>query len=68
MPAAAASPDTTITIAAPKANGMTSPTTQPADNSSTCTRGLILGVSGVVALIAALGFAAWRRGRDVTDD
>ena len=68
VPAAAASPDTTITIAAPKANGMTSPTTQPADNSSTGTRGLILGGSGVVALIAALGFAAWRRGRDVTDD
>jgi hypothetical protein len=69
VPAAAASPDTTITIAAPKASGMASnPTTKPASNSSTGTRGLILGGAGVVALIAALGFAAWRRGRDATDD
>jgi hypothetical protein len=68
VPAAAASPDTTITIAAPKSNGMASATTKPADNSPTGSRGLILGGAGIVALIAALGFAAWRRGRDATDD
>jgi len=68
VPAAAASPDTMITIAAPKASGMASTTTKPADAGSTDSRGLILGGVGIVALIAALGFAAWRRGRDATDD
>jgi len=65
--AAAASADTKITIALPQANAMR-PATQSPDESSSSSRGLILGGVGVVALVAALGFAAWRRGRDATDD
>jgi len=68
VPAAAASPDTAVTIAAPKASGAADPTTQPAANDSNSSRGLVLGGVGAVALIAALGFAAWRRGRDAIDD
>jgi hypothetical protein len=60
--AAAARADTPITIAAPKAI----PAGQSAAKSST-SPGLVLGGAVVVALIAALGFAAWRRGRDATD-
>lgn len=62
--AAAASPDTAITIAAPKSAAVS----QSADKSQNDSRGLILGGGGVVALVAVLGFAAWRRGRDATDD
>jgi hypothetical protein len=65
--AAAASADTKITIALPRANAV-SPATQPADKSSDGSRALVLGGVGVVALVAALGFAAWRRGNDATDD
>jgi len=64
--AAAAGADTKITIATPKADAM-SPATQPAE-SSNGSRGLVLSGVGVVALVSALGFAAWRRGRDATDD
>ena len=66
--AAAASPDTAVTIAAPKADGAAGPATQPAANDSNSSRGLVLGGVGAVALVAALGFSAWRRGRDATGD
>jgi hypothetical protein len=65
--AAAASADTKITITAPKATAV-SPASHAADKSSNGSRGMVLGGVGVVALVAALGFAAWRRGRDATDD
>jgi hypothetical protein len=66
--AAAASADTAITIAAPKAKAAAIPATKSAVASSTGSPGLVLGGAGVVLLIALLGFAAWRRGRDATDD
>lgn len=62
--AAAALPDTPITIAGPKAKAAT----QTAVKDQNDSRGLILGGAGVAALVAVLGFAAWRRGRDATDD
>jgi hypothetical protein len=65
--AAAASPDTKITIAAPKANAAGSATQSP-DKSSTGSPALALGGAGALALVAALGFGAWRRSRDATDD
>jgi hypothetical protein len=65
--AAAASPDTKITIAGPRTNPA-SPTTQSAAKSSTGSPELVLGGAGALALIAALGFGAWRRGRDATHD
>ncbi len=65
VPAAASSPDTAITIAAPAAKAA-SPAAQSTDEGSNIKPGLILG--GVVALVGVLGFAAWRRGRDATDD
>lgn len=67
VPAAAAAPDTKITIAAPKAAAATSPATQP-DKGSTGSLGLVLGGGGVALLVAALGFVAWRRGREATGD
>jgi len=65
--AAAAAPDTTITIAAP-ASTTSKTTTKTADTDSGGSLGLILG--GLVAALAVggLGFAAWRRSRDATDD
>jgi hypothetical protein len=65
--AAAASADTKITIAVPKVNAV-SPAAQNADMSLTASRGLVLGGAGALVLVALLGFAAWRRGRDATDD
>jgi len=35
--------------------------------SSNSSRGLLLGGAGAVVLVALLGLAAWRRGRDATD-
>lgn len=67
VPAAAASPDTKITIAAPAAATMAGSTSKPAAESSDSSRGLLLGGAGAVILVALLGFAAWRRGRDATD-
>jgi hypothetical protein len=65
--AAAASPDTTIAIAAAsKGNAAASPAAQSTDDGSTSSRGLALG-AGAVALIAVLGFVAWRRSREATD-
>jgi hypothetical protein len=42
----------------------------PAAGHSNNSRGLVLalGWASAVALVAALGFAAWRRGGDATDD
>jgi hypothetical protein len=67
VPAAATSPDTKITIAVPKAKAAAGAATQSADKNSTGSGGLALGGAGIVALVAALGYAAWRRSRDVTD-
>jgi hypothetical protein len=61
--AAAARADTKITIASPKANSAS-----PASQSSTGSPMLILGGAGALVLVGALGFGAWRRGRDVSDD
>ena len=66
VPAAAASPDTIITIAA-KSSAAASSAVRSEDNGSASWRGPALG-AGFVVLIAALGFAAWRRGRDATAD
>jgi len=63
--AAAASADTPIIIAAPKAAAVKA-ASQPAQSGSGSSPWLIL--TGVVALVAALGVAAWRRGRDATDN
>jgi hypothetical protein len=67
VPAAAASPDTKITIAAPATVAMAESTSKPAAQSSDSSVGLLLGGAGAVLLVALLGFAAWRRGRDATD-
>jgi hypothetical protein len=61
--AAAARPDTKITIASPKVSPASSVT-----QSSTGSPVLILGGAGALVLVAALGFGAWRRGRDATDN
>jgi len=73
VPAAAASPDTPITIAAPASatKATDTSTAKSAGNSSAGSNsspGLLLGGLGAVVLVAALGFAAWRRGQDATDD
>ena len=64
--AAAASPDGKIMIAAPAAKVVSSPSTQTTDGGSNDKPWLVL--TGVAAFIAALGFAAWRRSHDATDD
>jgi hypothetical protein len=66
VPAAATSPDISITIAAPKAGTAASPAAQPEGSGSPNPLGLALGAAAVV-LIGALGFAAWRRSRDASD-
>lgn len=71
VPAAAASPDTTITIAAPPASttGAAKTTGETTDESGSTGLALgLLGALGVAVLVAALAFGAWRRGRDATDD
>jgi len=68
VPAAAASPDTTVAIAIPKPSAASNPATAPADDSSTGSPWLLLGGIGTVVLVAALGLGAWRRGRDATQD
>ena len=79
VPAAAASPDASITIAVPSASPSASANAgitnaPPAANASAqpgegSTNSLlpILGVLAAVLLIAALGFAAWRRSREASD-
>lgn len=69
--AAAASPDTKITIGDPAANATASPAAKSTETDPVGSAGsswLILGGAGAVVLVAALGFGAWRRGRDATDD
>jgi len=66
VPAVAASPDTKITIAAPAVAAMAGSTSKPAAESSGSSGALLVG-GGAVVLVALLGFAAWRRGRDATD-
>ena len=72
VPAAAASPDTTITIAAPTASAPASAAAmtaeKPAEKASTSSPWLLAGGLAGVFAVAALGFAAWRRSRDATDD
>jgi len=72
VPAAAASPDTIVTIAAPAPSASATPLAKSADPSadtgSNSSRGLILGGLAAVLALGALGFAAWRRGRDATED
>jgi hypothetical protein len=67
VPAAAASPDTKITIAAPVPTAAANPASTSADNGSNSPAwGIVGGLAAVVA-VGALGFAAWRRGRDADD-
>ena len=72
VPAAAALPDTSVTIPAPTPSASATPLAKaadkPADTSSNSSRGLILGGLAAVLALGALGFAAWRRGRDATED
>lgn len=67
VPAAAASPDTDITIAAPKAASSSTPA-KTADDSSAGSRWPLFGGLAAVIVVGALGFAAWRRGRSASDD
>ena len=66
VPAAAAVPDASITIAAPAASAVAAPAAQPQDAATIGAREVALGLAAVL-LIAALGFAAWRRGREASD-
>jgi len=72
VPAAAASPDTTVTIPAPTPSaaatiaGASSGTST--DDGSADSRWPLFGGLAAVVLVGALGFAAWRRGRDATED
>jgi hypothetical protein len=65
VPAAAASPDTAITIAAPAAPNLGKDST---DASVGIAPWVLAGGLAVILLIAGLGFVAWRRGREATDD
>jgi hypothetical protein len=64
VPATAASPDTSIAFAAPKSSTASLPA-RSEDQGETSLLRPVLG-AGAVVLIAALGFAAWRRSRDAT--
>lgn len=66
VPAAAASPDTDITIAAPKAAASATPATaEKKDEGSSLP--LLGGLAAFIA-VGGLGFMAWRRSRDTTTD
>jgi len=65
VPAAAASPDTDITIAAPKAATPAAPA-KTADASSSSSGPLLGGLAAVI-VIGGLGFVAWRRSRDAAE-
>ena len=67
VPAAAAAADTNITIAAPATGAAASPAKKSAESDSTSSPWVILGGLAALLLVAALGFGAWRRGRDVKD-
>jgi hypothetical protein len=66
VPAAAASPDGSITIAAPRASAAQAPAAQAEDTGSMVPLELAAGAAAVL-LVAALGFAAWRRSREASD-
>ena len=68
VPAAAARADTKITIATPTASAAASPAGKSANAGSTSSSGLVLGGLAAIVAVAALGFAAWRRARDVSGD
>jgi hypothetical protein len=71
VPAAAASPDTIVTIAAPAPSASATPLAKSADTSADTgqsSRGVILGGLAAVVVVGALGFAAWRRSRDAAED
>jgi hypothetical protein len=68
VPAAAARADTRITITAPPVRAATTSTGTPAGNGSGGSPGLLLGGLAAIVAVAALGFAAWRRSRDATED
>jgi hypothetical protein len=67
VPAAAASPDTGITLADQNVSAAASPAARSEVGDSMSRRGPALA-AGAVVLIVALGFAAWRRSRDATAD
>ena len=67
VPAAAASPDTGITLADQNVSAAASPAARSEVDDSMSWRGPALA-AGAVVLIVALGFAAWRRSRDATAD
>jgi hypothetical protein len=68
VPAAAARADTKITIAVPTASAAASLAGKSAGNASTSSSGLLLGGLAALVAVAALGFAAWRRARDVSGE
>lgn len=72
VPAAAASPDTDITIPAPTpsvvANAAGASSGTSTDDGSTGPNWPVFGGLAAVVLVGAVGFAAWRRGRDATED
>ena len=66
VPAAAASPDTDITIAAPKA--ATAPDAAAKTAAGSGPNWPLFGGLAVVVVVGGLGLAAWRRGREATED
>ena len=72
VPAPAASPDTSVTVAAPTPSASANPATKPAgkstDDGSTGSFWPVFGGLAAIVVVGALGFAAWRRGRDATED
>ena len=68
VPAAAASPDTTVTIPAPPPSASGPLLAKKAGDGSTGANWPVFGGLAALVLVGGLGFAAWRRGRDPTED
>jgi len=68
VPAEAASPDTAVTIPTPTPSAPGPLLVKEADTSSTGSSWPVFGGLAALVLVGALGFAAWRRGRDATED